>query len=262
MNILIKNWDYKEYTYYIDDVAFVLNPAWKKIAISVSGGADSAMLAYILCNLIVKNNLKIQVHIISNIRMWKTRPWQRWNALEVYHDLHIRFPTIEFIRHENFIAPDIEYGNIGPIIRDEYGHMKSGDQIATRSYAEYVCFSQHIDAWFAGITKNPLLDSITLKPDDRNDNLNKDNLHLLVDYRDGVYVCHPFRFTAKDWIIRQYKNFNLLDLLNKTRSCEGDTTAYPEVFKELNYRTYQQGQHVPTCGKCFWCQERNWALSQ
>jgi len=262
VNTLIKNWAYKDYTHDIDGVAFVLNPEWKKIAVSISGGADSAMLAYILCDLIVKNNLKIQVHIISNIRMWKTRPWQKWDSLNVYYELCVRFPTIEFIRHENFIAPDIEYGNIGPIIKDEYGHMKSGDQISVRSHAEYVCFTQKINAWFAGITKNPPLDSITLKPDDRNDELTEENIHLLVDYQQGIYVCHPFRFTSKDWIIRQYKNFNLENLLSKTRSCEGDTNTFPEIFKGLDYRTYTPGQQVPSCGKCFWCQERNWALSQ
>lgn len=262
MNTLIKNWDYKDYTHDINGVPFVLNPTWKKIAISVSGGADSAMLAYILCDIIRKNNFKIQVHIISNVRMWKTRPWQKWDSLNVYEELCKTFSTIEFIRHENFISPEIEYGNIGPIIRDEYGQMKSGDQIMARSYAEYVCFSHNINAWFAGITKNPPVDNITLKPDDRNNEMNEDNMNLLIDYQQGIYVCHPFRFTSKDWIIKQYTNLNLQNLLSKTRSCEGDNNTYPDIFKGLDYRTYVPGQEVPTCGKCFWCQERNWALSQ
>jgi hypothetical protein len=47
----------------------------------------------------------------------------------------------------------------------------------------------------------------------------------------------------------------ITDLLNITRSCEGE-------FEGIDYKTYIKGQLIPTCGKCFWCKEREWAIEQ
>lgn len=246
----MENFD-KHQVYEIDGVYFPLDPNWKKISVSVSGGADSALLSFLLCNYITEKNLDIEIHIITNIRMWETRPWQRYNSIDVYTWLTKRFKNLQFYRHENFIAPELEYGNIGPTIKDRYGNMKSGDQISTRSYAEFVCRTNKIDAWFAAITKNPPESfSSTGMPDRNVDNF--DDLKSIIDNHEGLWVCHPFRFTTKDWIVKQYKNNKVLDLFNKTRSCEGD-------FDFLNYKNYTPGQPVPECGTCFWCKERNWA---
>jgi 7-cyano-7-deazaguanine synthase in queuosine biosynthesis len=79
----------------------------------------------------------------------------------------------------------------------------------------------------------------------------EDPNELVKDHK-GVTVCHPFLYTEKDEIIAQYVSHNILDLLNITRSCEGD-------FADIDYTTYTPNQIVPECGECFWCQERNWA---
>ena len=52
-----------------------------------------------------------------------------------------------------------------------------------------------------------------------------------------------------------------MDLFDLTRSCEGDADIYPEVFGDLDYKTYVPGSPVPTCGKCFWCKEREWGVA-
>jgi hypothetical protein len=57
----------------------------------------------------------------------------------------------------------------------------------------------------------------------------------------------------KDWIIRQYINNNIGELLEITRSCEGE-------FDNINYTNYIPYQRVSTCGKCFWCKEREWGI--
>lgn len=236
-----------------DHVKIYIDTSWKKIGLSVSGGADSALLSWMICNIISKENLDIEVHVISHIRMWKTRPWQKYDSLKVFSFLKEAFPTLNFIRHENFIAPDIEYGNIGPAIKDEYGNMKSGDQITVRSHAEYICATQNLNAWFAALTMNPDNDSITNGMPDRvhqHQDVNK-----LIIEQQGTYICHPFLYTTKDWIVKKYKEFGIINLFNITRSCEGE-------FSELDYTNYKPGQAVPECGKCFWCQEREWAIEQ
>lgn len=225
------------------------NSKWKNIGISVSGGADSALLAYLICSKIKDT----RVHILSHVRMWKTRPWQRYDSINVFNWLKTRFPNIEFIRHENFIPPDLEYGDKGAYIKDEYGQIRSGDQIIVRSHAEWIATTERLDAWYAGKTKNPSDPTITKGMPDRNVTVEDPN-ELIKDFN-GVSICHPFLYTEKDWIIAQYIKYDILDLLNITRSCEGD-------FPNLNYKNYVVGQEVPECGECFWCQERNWAKSK
>jgi predicted phosphoadenosine phosphosulfate sulfurtransferase len=74
----------------IDGVTIPFDKTWRSIAISLSGGADSALLAYLLCSFI-PNNSQCIVHVISHTRMWKTRPWQGWDSQRVYNWLTERF---------------------------------------------------------------------------------------------------------------------------------------------------------------------------
>ena len=228
------------------------NKEWKNIAVSVSGGADSALLAYLVCSLAKEYNATI--HFISHKRMWKTRPWQSHNSLTVYNWLLNRFPNIKFVRHSNFIAPDIEYGNTGPNLTDEYGKKVSGDNIQQRSFAEYVCFSENINAYYNGVTRNPRL-AMFNGMRERDIDPTDDNKHLERMTHMGVEVLHPFRFIDKAEIIKKYRELDIMDLFDITRSCEGE-------FAGIDYTTYTLGQYVPTCGKCFWCKEREWAIEQ
>jgi hypothetical protein len=234
----------------IDNVIIPFNKSWKNVAISVSGGADSALLAFLICN-IVKTQT---VHIISHRRMWKTRPWQSYDSERVFIWLQNRFPNIHFKRHTSFIAPDIEYGNMGPIIQDEYGKMVSGCNAQIRSYSEYICFTHNIEAYFNGVTRNPKgidLGGMVERNIDPNDN----NKHLEIMEHMEKWVIHPFRFKEKSWVVKQYKDNDIMDLFNLTRSCEGE-------FLGLDYTTYNYGDNIPVCNECFWCKEREWAIEQ
>jgi len=72
----------------------------------------------------------------------------------------------------------------------------------------------------------------------------------------NYYNCNPFIFTDKEWIIKQYKDRNIIDLLNITRSCEG-------YIKDTNYINWNKNIEIlEDCNNCFWCKERNWALKQ
>lgn len=236
----------------IDGVKIPFNMDWKNVAISVSGGADSALLAYLICELAKEHDTTI--HIINHIRCWKTKPWQEEDAYKVYRWLLWKFHHTPFERHVNFIAPELEYGNIGPNLTDEYGKRVSGDNIQQRAYAEYVCKKHNIDAYYNAVTRNPRLANFNgmLERDLEPTN---DNKHLQHMIHMGVVVSHPFRFTDKSWVVSQYKRLGIMDLFNVTRSCEG-------TFDNITYETYTKGQEVPTCGECFWCKEREWAIEQ
>lgn len=219
-----------------------LNNNWKKIGVSISGGADSALLAYFICS-----NSTAEIHFTNQVRMWKTRPWQEHIADTVIDWFKNRFNN-KFFVHRNLIPPELEEG-IGPLIQDEYGKMKPGNRIILRSYNEYIANKFNLDALYGAVNKNPDKhfrgaledrDSPTMLP---------------FFYHDDIAICHPFVNTKKDWIIKQYYDNNIIDLLELTRSCEGE-------FESVDYKTYTPGQYVPICGECFWCKEREWAIEQ
>lgn len=222
-----------------------------KIAISLSGGCDSALLAYMLCSMAKDDQ---EIHIINHVRMWKSRPWQETNFKQVYEYLRDRFFNLTFIVHQNFVAPDIEYGNIGPNLTDEYGKKVSGDNIQIRSYSEYICHKHNIDIYYNAVTRNPRL-KLFNGMRERDVEKNDENKHLEYMIHMGKIVSHPFRFIEKDWIVKKYKELDIMDLFELTRSCEGD-------FKDLDYTNYKIGQYVPVCNECFWCKERAWAIEQ
>lgn len=228
-----------------------LDQSWKSIAISLSGGADSALLAYLICSQVPNDLL---VHVISHTRMWKTRPWQQEDSKRVFDWLSVRFPKVRMIRHVNFIAPDIEYGNTGPNLTDEYGKQVSGDNIQQRAYAEFVCYKYNIDAYYNAVTRNPRL-ALFNGMRERDIDPTEENKHLEEMIHMGRKVLHPFRFIDKSEVVKKYKELDLMELFNITRSCEGE-------FEGLDYTTYTPSQYVPICGECFWCKEREWALEQ
>lgn len=238
----------------IDNLPVPFDPRWSNIAVSVSGGADSALLTYLLSNIIKEYNFDVKIHIISHTRCWKTRPWQRSNSLDVYNWMKNKFSDLQFIRHENFIPPDFEWGNKGPTIVDEYGQLNSGDIIEIRAFAEYICFKENIDAYFNAVTHNPEI-KLEGAMERRNIEPKKENIDKMIKQHMGLLSCHPFRFVDKSWVYKQYKRLDILDLFSITRSCEGE-------FQDIDYRTYKPGQYVPVCGECFWCRERSWAESQ
>jgi len=219
-----------------------IDKEWKRIGISLSGGADSALLAY----LIVKES-NADIYFTTQIRMWKTRPWQRYIAQQVVRWFKYNFPN-RFEHIEGFIPPELEEP-ISPLITDEYGAKKPGNRIILRAHNEWVAHAYKLDAWFAAVNKNPDIEIPGALPE-RDEGV----LPIHMEHM-GIDVYHPFVYTTKDWIIKQYYKYDILDLLEITRSCEGE-------FEGLDYTTYDPGQDVPICGECFWCKEREWAISK
>lgn len=235
-------------------VNILFDKKWTSVAVSVSGGADSALLAFLVCELVKKQDHNVTVHIIDHIRCWKTKPWQQHDADQIYNWLLQRFRHIKFVRHTNFIPPELEWGDVGRTITDEYGKLVSGDTLELRAFAEFVCFKNNIDAYYNGVTRNPRGVDFKGMPT-RDIDPTEDNKHLEIMTHMGRTACHPFRFIDKSEIVKMYMDLGIEDLLEITRSCEG-------TFDNLNYENYSPGQYVPVCSTCFWCKEREWAIEQ
>ena len=219
-----------------------LNPDWKRIGISLSGGADSALLAYLICKTVSPTT---EIHFNTQIRLWKTRPWAEHVADNVVAWFKDNFDH-KFYVHKNLVPPELEEPT-EYLIKDEYGKMKPGNRIILRSHNEYIAHKYNLDALYAGVNMNPDVDFPGKVAE-------RDHGHIAPHFvHNGVDICHPFVYTKKNWIIRQYYKNDIEQLLNITRSCEGE-------FEGLDYTTYKPGMVVPICGECFWCKERQWGI--
>lgn len=235
---------------------------WKKVGINLSGGADSACLTYLLCKIITENNFDTKIDVITHVRCWTTRPWQQPIGLRVYQKLKDMFPNIINQRYENFIAPELEHGVTGYIYEDPvYKKMHSGDQLSVYNFNKYVSYRYNFDAIFNATSKNPPID-FPKKMDNRDKDAKDGETRDLIISTEGQFLCHPFRFVDKSWIVAQYFYYDIEELFNLTRSCEGDVTHKKIAPIIPNYQSYKPEMVVPECGTCFWCLERDWALSQ
>lgn len=233
---------------------------WKKVGINLSGGADSACLTYLLCKIISENNIDCKIDAISFIRMWETRPWQNDISIKVFNKLKTMFPNIINERHTNFIAPKLEDKNVKLLVNDQ---IKTASQIQNSNFNEYMLYAHDYNAIFNATTHNPYTEIVNQSPGERTVNHEEATVSHLVLEKYGIYgVFLPFKFVDKSWIIAQYHLFDILDLLEITRSCEGSVTSNPIKHVVPDIFSYKNNPNVkvPECGRCYWCQERNWAM--
>ena len=256
--------------HFVDGFYIPINYNWKKIAINLSGGADSACLAFILCKIIIKNNWRVQIDVITHSRVWQKRPWASVVSVNVYNKLREMFPDIISARFTNYIPPELEYASLGHIV-----NKRSGDQIAVDSFNNYLANVNGYNAIYNATTKNPS----TKKPihgrmANRDFDLQDIRLEDLVINRKNYWILLPLKIVEKDWIVKQYIDNDYLDLFAITRSCEGDEgvcdpdkkflTAAEMCLAGMDYDWFKNNQTavIPTCGECFWCHERKWAMEK
>lgn len=240
------------------DIPFL--SSWKRVAANLSGGADSALLTFLICKIIQDNNFNCKVDIITHIRCWDTRPWQEPISEEVFNKLKSMFPNIIENRLTNFISPGIEDGAMGKTIMSK-GVLRSGDQLQVDDFNTFCIFKYKFDAIFNATTHNPHELIIDGEPPLRRID-KENNPPLLILQRNGSLIMLPFLLVDKSWILSQYYLFKIQDLYESTRSCEGDINDVNLSKFIPTLKDYTPGQYVPTCGKCFWCIERAWAETQ
>lgn len=206
----------------------------KKIGVSMSGGADSSMLCYLLAKQIKKQNLDIIIHPIS--ARFSVRPWSHDRAKNVVDFIisNLDCPEI-FGQHYFFNVSDEE-------CQSDYEKEKHFSHIIG-----FLLQNNMIDHLFSGKTKNPsqkVMDTfIDKNPQKDRNNPTKKNI-----YKAPVETV-PWAMVDKRLIMSQYQKYDLINtLLPITRSCEGDNLITKNFTKE--------------CGKCWWCEERKWALEQ
>lgn len=241
-------------THIVDGVAIPLNPDWKRIGVNLSGGADSCSLAYTLASIIKENGYDTKIDVITHTRVWENRPWAGPVSVNVFNKLKEMFPDIIEERHTNFIPSEVEHGAVG-----FYEGDRSIDQIIVNSYNNYLAKHKKFNAIFNATTKNPSMETPTEdRMRNRDVNLEEITIDQIAQNRSSYWILLPLMGVEKNWVIKRYHDNNILDLLNTTRSCEGDGTK-SAMLKGTDVDWYDESKDVPECGQCFWCHERNWA---
>jgi len=242
----------------VNGVQIPLNPNWKRIAVNLSGGADSACLTSILANIITENKLETTIDIITHTRVWEVRPWAGPVSIQVYKKLQKIWGNIIGERITNFIPTELEHGVIGNlnVLED-----RSPDQVIVSRFNDYLGTVKKYDAIYNATTKNPSIDKELLDRMKNRDIENIDVETLAIPTNYGYWMISPLRFIEKDWIVEQYYKMDLVDLFETTRSCEGNQGNI-SLLDGLDVHWYNEDKEVPECGKCFWCKEREWAIKQ
>jgi hypothetical protein len=223
------------------DIEIPMNINWKSIGINLSGGADSALLTWIICKLIKKHNLDTRIKIITFNRNYKLKPWQDFYSLQVYKYFKDNYPDIILDRITTFIPPELEHREVAELLNG-----KSGDQIIVNSFNRYLVDTKQVEAVFNATTKNPPIEGGM--PQRYIKELKYEDL-----VNNELTEFDPFKGTTKDLIVLLYKSNNLQELFDLTRSCE-------VTIDKLGLDSYTEGTPIPICNECWWCKERNWAI--
>lgn len=204
------------------EVVIEIPEHYSKIGIKISGGADSALLAYILA-LYKKYERNIDLIPITVINAIK--PHQHIFAQRVVKFIEDKL-DVKFEPHQ--IKPEL----VDP---QRYGEEQS---VFVRSLRKQEIIETH----FTGITENP---DVELKTDYTGDSTRNKDLGSKPT-RD-LYSFHPFANINKKAIAELYEGYGLMDTLFPiTRSCENSKIHFTE----------------PHCGKCWWCLERRWGFGR
>lgn len=207
------------------DIIIELSSNIKNVGLKISGGADSAIVGYILSKYVVTERPDIK---IVPITVQQTKKYNIIFAKRI----------IEFYKKE-----------FGDIFLDHYTDISFKTDFCTvqEKLMKHLYERNIINFHFTGLSLNPpagVIESITnyaglIEPPDR-----VRTGTLKPTY--GMKHCSPLINIDKKGISELYRDLNLLDtLFPLTRSCSADTDDF--------------SRH---CGLCWFCAERFWAFNR
>lgn len=213
------------------DIDFDIPSTLFNVGIKISGGADSAILCYILAKYKAEVRPNINIHPITVVNIIK--PYQLIKSKAVIKFCENEF-NIKFAEHQTCDA------------------MNEHVVVTQHKLLDCLYKSNLIDCHAVGITLNPPQNELTAHmfkyPESRD--IKRDyngQIKETTFIGNNSTSVRPFVNIDKQGIAELYQHFGLLDnLFPLTKSCEGYT---------LNWNS-------PHCGKCWWCQERQWGFNR
>jgi 7-cyano-7-deazaguanine synthase in queuosine biosynthesis len=210
----------------------------ERIGVWLSGGADSAAMCYLLAKQIKENNLPVK---LVTLTVDYKRPFQ--NIACKVRDKIIELLDCEDVFLEHHVYNPPEGITWTPEELKEQFHIRNIENFR----------NNRVHMLYSAITTNPPRDvqetfNEGIKEDVervRGENVEKETIRYFEKDGGEFLEIKPFFKINKKMVFELYKENNLLDtLFPLTRSCE-----------KLN--TY-----IGHCGRCWWCQERQWAFGR
>jgi len=202
----------------------------KTLGLSMSGGADSTLLCYILAKTSYAKNLNITIQPYNGYDLWA--PTDSNAVIDIVHYIQRSFPDV-----------DLQW----PIstVFNTQGNQNNNKNTYIASLLNRLEKYKVVDLVMNGVSMGPPLEV--------QQNFIKQEDGLSVKRLPGYHLWHeiervddylaPFKFVNKKFIIECYKQFGIMSLLDITYSCTN------------------LDSNKTTCGVCWWCQERAWALN-
>ena len=227
----------------------------ENVIIRLSGGADSALLLYMICDEYQKVNKPLSVWPITVIH--GVRNWQSYHAQQVLDYMMDKFPSVNWMTHQ--VRKCMDPGG-KPNNKNANNYVDYQETLID----EVVEMVGETCAVFNGVTANPPEEIgqeywgsskvfgekvWDVREKHRDWELIADRKRVEDDSARKLIHVNPFIQHHKGHVAELYRKYDLIDdLLPITRSCEGwdyMTTNYSE-----------------TCGECWWCMERDWAFNE
>ncbi len=206
-----------------------ISPVTKAVMVAVSGGMDSAVLLYMLCKQIRDNNLGIPVY--TGTASYNSDRVATFHASMVVKHMRKEFPDITI--HPMYWTGEGNVGEIKPLLVETmYSdiRLKNG-------------WTKHQFKLWWGVTGNPSDDSFKFVEPEGHYVVPREPNHSPAKVRYGLGFANPFARIDKRLIVAAQIEYGLFECYTSiTNSC----TSLTE---------YQ-------CNKCWWCQERDWAIEQ
>jgi len=223
-------------------IEFELPSACKQIAVNCSGGADSAILLYMVADYIKTNNMvdtKLSVLTCSNDRKHR---WNGRKAADVVNYIIDRLDWNQF---------DIHYVYYRDLQAETYFH-----EVETKLFED-----NRTDMIVSGITANPTCEAVIKNRKGMYIDLatsglperSVPNQPVMTSNKFSGQFYTPFVNVDKRFVAAMYTHYNVADMVDLTRSCE----AIPEPGTKYN-ATFENSP----CGNCWWCLERKWAFGK
>lgn len=220
--------------------------SFNRIGLSLSGGADSAILFLLL------SKYAPDIKLLPWCAIDVERPFGVDFAREIHKEIISRFPDND-IRDLYTFEYDIKDPKLVKLARENESLNELGEkyfngfvkQIATAEVSNLLISSGNVGTHINGLTANPpreeceRLGFIDLAEERRFSTNNK----TIIDSK----IYKPFRNVNKKWIRGMYEQHDAMDWLYPlTQSCIGfaDKTDF----------------FTKPCKQCFWCHEKHWAF--
>jgi hypothetical protein len=212
------------------------------VGIKLSGGADSSLIYYALCNKFKDNP---DVNIIPITLATDRKPYYIPYAKQV----------IKIVEKLNGKSPLIHLTNT--IKHDPVKYDSEQTELVKKATSRY-----DVKYWFSGLTRNPPVDEMTdfFIKNHKTLHLNLDRIMKSIktrditrdtsDYKFFDESRRPYTIHDKKEVAYYYNYYNMLDSLYPyTHSCE-DVQSFNKKGNALH------------CGECFFCLERWWGFGR